>query len=310
MGKNACMVYTNDSINRLDYYVNYTNPFGFTTIIENQGFVNHHGIVDAGGMHFGFNKNYGFCRFDGSRNFPSGGKPISYPIENWVRDIRSSTYPHIIGALHSFRNEICWTVALEGSTTPNAMLFYDYMQDTWRRKDFIAYYIAPIVISTDLTWTKLTTDLGATDWLSQGNLRWSDLVNETQDLSFSATNGKLYYHGTEGDDGSALDGYRIEPVLDFGRPNDRDLLLEIWFNFVEIGDYSLYVYHRSGDTVGECKGAAWVALDEVSCNSPGNAVTRLADTNRFHQIKWGTDAAGEPFVVNKIEFKYEPEGRY
>ncbi|GAG09658.1 unnamed protein product, partial [marine sediment metagenome] len=88
------------------------------------------------------------------------------------------------------------------------------------------------------------------------------------------------------------------------------LLLEIWFNFVETGNYSLYVSHRSGDTVGECKGAAWVALPEVSCDDPANAVTRLAENNRFHQIKWGTDGANEAFVVNRIEFKYAPQGRY
>ena len=310
MGNNACFVYSDSSINRLDYYADYTNPFGMTTIHENEGFVNHHGIVSARGMHFGFNKNYGFCAFDGSRNFPAGGNPVSQDIENWVRDIKSSSYPHIIGSHYPFRNKILWTVALEGSDTPNAILSYDYLENAWTRTDLVAHYISPIVVATDVTWTKLITELGYTDWTSTGTLRWSDFIDETPYFAMSATDGKLYYYGTEGDDGSAWDGYRVEPVLDFGSKNDKDLLLEIWFGLVETGDYSIYVHHRSGNTVGECTGNTWTVMDEVSCDDPANAVCRLSKLGRYHQIKWGTDAADEPFVTNQIEFKYVRQGRY
>jgi hypothetical protein len=309
MGRNACAVYSDNSINSLDYYVDYTNPFGFTTVVSDQGFVNNVCLVEVNGVHYGFNKNYGFCVFDGTRNFPAGGRPISFPIENWIRDIRSSSHAYIVGVPNTYRHEILWTVALEGETTPNAILVYDYVQNTWTRHDFTARFLHPITSATDVTWTSLG-NLGYTTWASMGNLRWSDLVNETPDIAFANTDGKLYYIGTEGKDGSAMDGYRVEPILDFGDANRRDLLLEIWFNLVEVGNYSLYVYHRSGDTVGECNATGWTALDEISCDSPAEAVTRLATSNRFHQIKWGTDAASEAFSVNRIDFKYEPQSDY
>ena len=310
MGKNACFVYTNNSSNRLDYYANYVTPFGFTTVLENQGFTNHHSILDIGGVHLGFNKNYGFCAFDGSPNFPLGGRPLSWDIENLVRDIRAGYYNKIVGAINPFKNEVAWAVPLEGSAVPNAVLFYNYVEKKWRRKDITANYLAPAVIGTNLTWTMLVNDLGYTTWSDLGNLRWADLVNETPDLMFSATDGKLYYNGTEAYDGSAWDGYRIEPILNFGDKNDKDLLEEIWFNLSEVGDYNLYCYYRGGDTVGECKAASWTALTEMSCNSPANPVIRPAVTNRYHQIKWGTDGADEPFVVSEIEFKYVPQERY
>ena len=310
MGNNACFVYSDSSINRLDYYENYTTPFGFTTVHENEGFVNHHGIVSARGMHFGFNKNYGFAAFDGSRNFPAGGVPVSYDIEDWIRDIKSPTYPHIIGAHYPFGNKILWTVALDGADTPNAILVYNYVQNTWSRIDTVAHYIAPIIVATDVTWTKFITELGYTTWSSTGNIRWSDLLDENPYFAMSATDGKLYYYGTEGDDGGAWDGYRVEPILDFGEPHNKDLLLEIWFGLVETGNYNIYVYHRSGNTVGECGGNTWTGLDEVSCNDPANAVCRLSETGRYHQIKWGTDSADEPFVVNQIEFRFVRQGRF
>jgi hypothetical protein len=310
MGKNACFVASANSINRLDYYANYVTPFGFTTVVENQGWTNHHSIIDIGGMHLGFNKNYGFCAFNGSPDFPLGGRPISYDIENWIRDIRAGYYGAIVGAVNPFKNEASWTVPLDGSSTPNTVLSYDYVERKWRRKDIVARYIVPATISTDLTWTMLINNLGYTTWSDLGNLRWADLIDETPDLMFSPADGKLYYNGTEADNGSAWDGFRIEPIMDFGEPNNRDLLLEIWFNLAETGSYSLYCYYRGGDTVGECKAAAWTTLPEISCDSPSNAVTRLAETNRFHQIKWGTDVADEPFIVSEIEFKYVTQGRY
>jgi hypothetical protein len=77
-----------------------------------------------------------------------------------------------------------------------------------------------------------------------------------------------------------------------------------------VGNYSLDVYYRGADTVGGCEGAAWLQLDAVSCNTPSNAVCYTAQNNRYHQLKWGTDAANEAFSVNAIEFKFVPQGNY
>lgn len=307
MGRNACFVYCKDSINRLDYYPDYSSPFGFTTILENQGAANHHSIVDVGNQHFFLNRNYGFCSYNGGNQII----PISRDIENWVSGIRESYYPHIIGQALPFRNRVAWTVPLEGSTTPNAILLYDYFEKKWERRDIACRYLAPMVISTDLTWTKLTTDLGFTTWADMGNLRWADLVTETPVIALSGTDGKLYYLGTEANETAAWDGYRVEPMMNFGKPNNKSVLEEIWFSLADVGDYSLYVYYRGGDTEGALKAANWTATDEVDCNSPNEAVCRLNNVTkqayRYHQIKWGTDGADEPFVVNQIEFRYVPE---
>jgi hypothetical protein len=305
MGRNACYVYGENSIVRMDYYPSYSIIFGLVPIVDNFGAVSHHSIVDAGNMHYFFNRDLGFCEFNGQNI-----TPINYDIENLASSIRSSYYGHIVGTFVAFKNEIAWTVPLEGSSTPNAILYYNRYNKIWRREDKTAHYIHPAIVGTNLTWTMLINDLGYTTWQSLGNLRWMDLISETPELMFANTDGKLYYSGGESNSGSAWDGYRIEPVMDFGRPNDKDLLEEIWFDLIETGNYNIYCYYRGGNTVGECTSATWEALPEVSCNSPASAVTRLAKTNRFHQIKWGTDAATEPFVVTGIEFKYVPGGRY
>jgi hypothetical protein len=301
MGRNACYIYCENSIIRMDYYPNYSIIFGLVPVVDNFGAVNHHCVVDAGNMHFFFNRDLGFCSFNGQTI-----TPINYDIEDLASSIKSGYYSQIVGALAAFKNEIAWTVPIEGSSTSNAILYYNWVTNQWRREDKIAYYIYPATIGTDLTWTKLTTNLGYSTWTDLGNLRWSDLISEVPELMSANTDGHLYYTGGE----STTDGYRIEPVMDFGRPNDKDLLEEIWFDLTDVGSYSLYCSYRGGSTVGECTSASWEALPEVSCNSPATAVIRLAKTNRFHQIKWGTDAASEPFTVAGIEFKYVPQGRY
>ena len=97
-------------------------------------------------------------------------------------------------------------------------------------------------------------------------------------------------------------------MIDFGNPYDRELLSEIWFGLAAKGSYNLYCYYRGGDTEAECAAADWTLLDSLSCNSPDNAVIYLSQNNKLHQIKWGTDSANEPFVVNSITYKYVRQG--
>jgi hypothetical protein len=123
--------------------------------------------------------------------------------------------------------------------------------------------------------------------------------------------GHVYLDSSESNLGAAWEGYRTEPIMPLPlQGNKRSLLLEIWFSIAALGNYSLYVYYRGGDTVGECETSGWTALAEVSCDTPSNAVCYLAENNRYHQIKWGTDAASEAFSVNAIEFKFVPQGEY
>jgi hypothetical protein len=310
MGSNACFVYCEDSVNRLDYYANYSTPFGFTTMVDGQGFTNDHSIVNENSNNYGYNRNYGFCVYNGGNQL----LPISMDIENWVRDITLSSTPYVVGTSRPYRNSIVWTVPLEGASSPNALLIYDYVERKWTRRDITCHYVAPFVNATNVTWTKLTTEMGYTTWTSLGALRWVDLFNETPSIAVSATDGKLYSLTSESDATAALDGYRVEPALSFAGLNNHSTLLEIWFSIVSGGDFSLYVYYRGADTETELRAANWIACDEVSCNEPTNAVCRLdgvdVKSNRLHQIKWGTDAKDEQFIVNQIEFKYEMEARY
>jgi hypothetical protein len=155
----------------------------------------------------------------------------------------------------------------------------------------------------------MATEMGYSTWSAAGGLRWTDLVSEKSAIATSATDGKLYALATE----TSVDGYRVEPAISFAG-GSYSILLEIWFSIVSGGAYNLYVYYRSGDSDSEISSASWTALDEVSLNNPKNAVCRLNNVTkksaRFHQIKWGTDVAGEFFSINKVEFVYQSESRW
>jgi hypothetical protein len=140
-------------------------------------------------------------------------------------------------------------------------------------------------------------------------MRWGDLVSSLPYLISANSDGHVYTETGESDAGSALDGYRVEPILSLGE-TQRALLLEIWFGLSAIGNYKLYVYYRGADTAAACESQPWTSIDEVSVNSPSNAVCYTAQNNRFHQIKWGTDSASEPFSVNAITFRYAEQGDY
>jgi len=310
MGTNAFFVYCENSINRLDYYTNYATPFGFTTTVDGQGFVNHHSIINENGLNYGYNTNYGFCAYDGGRALI----PIGTEIENWTKSIRYQYANLIVGASLPYANSLIWTVPLEGSSIPNALLIYDYVERKWTRRDFEATYISRFINATNVTWTKLTTEMGYTTWESLGALRWADLIDETPTIGCSSTDGKLYSLTSESDAGSDYDGYRVEPALSFGGFNTYSILSEIWFSIVYGSSFNLYVYYRGADTEIELRTAKWIALEEVSFNSPKDAVCRLNNSDltakRLHQIKWGTDAENEQFVVNQIKFYYDFAGRY
>jgi len=310
MGMNACYLYGDNSIDRIDFYPNYTIPFGITNRVVGAGFVNQQCIVDAGGRHFGFDRKYGFCEYRGGTEFPFGGRPISDPIEEECAAINTAYYPHIIGKFLRQQQVVVWVVPYSGETTPNKFFIFDTVTGQWTIEDKAAWFIDTWVLSTTTTWQNLI-DLGYTTWADFGTQMWGDFVTETPRLVLSGEDGQIFYRGGEDDAGSDFDGYRIEPVLDFGSPEDKDLLLEIWFALSNgVGNYNLYVSYRGGNTVGEVTNKSWTPLSEVSANSPSNAVVYLAQANRYHQIKWGTDSKNETFEVSAIEFKYVRQGRY
>lgn len=313
MGMNACFIYGENSISRLDYYASYSTPFGMTSMVLGQGAANHHSIVSTGDSHFFFNKNYGFCEYKGGSQFPYGGKPISEDIEDKIATISSNYYGHLIGKFIPHRNEICWAVPLDGAAVPSHLLYYHIIDKTWRLEDKIMRFLDNWVIFSSFTWNNLITALGGTGakWEdAPAGAKWVDYITSQTEVVMQNTDGFLYYLGTDSDLGSDLDGYRTEPIMDFGDAHELDLLTEIWFKLSQYGDYSIDISYRGGDTEAELARASWIALGSVSCKSPDQAVLYCDQMNRLHQIKWGTDKASEPYSVNAIEFGYIPQARY
>lgn len=306
-GSNSCFLYGKQSIDSIDYYVNYETPFAIRNLVSNHGCESHHSIVDIGSAHLLFNKDYGFTPYSGGAEFPAGGRPISEKIENLIAGINPIYYNLIVGTFIPNTRETCWAVPLEGSSYNNTLLYYDIRTGDWHRKDINAGYIDSWTLNTTITWNDLAA-LGYSTWNDFGTMRWSDLVGSTPFFVHGNTGGHVYIDSTEENVSAAWDGYRTEPIISLG--NERSLLLEIWFSLAKTGNYNLYVYHRSGDTVGECEASPWTTLNEVSCSNPDNAVCYTDKLNRYHQIKWGTNGGSEPFSVNAIEFKFVPQGRY
>ena len=315
-GPNNCFLYGKNSIDRIDYYSAYLTPFGITNMITGQGAVNHHSIVSTGYAHFFYNSSYGFVEYRGGVELPYGGKPISEPIENILTTINTSYADQIVGTFLPSRNEIAWTVPLYASATNNYILFYNIQTGQWRMEDKIANFVYAMRSWADFTWNDLVVALGGTGslWTAAGSKRWADYAAERYDsLVLSNTDGHLYEYSSETDNGSDFDGYRIEPMLNFVK-NDKSVLNEIWFNFAERGLFSLDVYYRQGDNVGDINATAWTSVGSLSTDNPANAViytpSSMHKAVRYHQIKYGCDAKNEAFSINSVQFRYVPEGRY
>ena len=312
-GSNSCFLYGSDSICSIDYYANYLTPFAIRNMQPYQGAVNHHSIVDTGGRHFLFNKNYGFCEYRGGNDFPYGGRPISYDIENIIGTIDPTYYPRIVGTFSPKTSEIIWSVPLDNSVTNNRLLFYNIVTGNWRQETKVASYVDIWRLFSTLIWDGATLDLadmGIVYWSDFNQSTISSLVNKGTYTVYANTDGSLYYSASEGNDIINFEGYRIEPILNFEFNDENSLLEEIWFSLTDTGPFNLKVSYRGGNTVSECEEASWETLDEIDCYTPTGTVTYLSKFNRYHQIKWGTDYINQKFGVNAIQFKYVPEGKY
>ena len=309
MGNNRCFLYDDKAISSIDYYPDYSTPFGLTTLVTNGGGAGHHSIIATGGRHFLFSSQYGFCEYHGNTQFPANGAPISDPIESIIATINQNYYGSIVGTFLPQTNSLAWTVPLYGVADPSHILIYDLLTKNWTIENKQARYIDNWFVTSNLIWNNLA-GLGYTTWEDFGNLEWGELISSAQQLVLGNTDGKLYYSTGDSDDGADYEGYRIEPVINFGQTGRRALLLEIWFSIVSGGDFKINLWHRSGDTVYETINGGWTELSGIDCNNPNNAVAYLSETNRFHQIKWGTGKQNERFGVNEIVFKYVPQGQY
>jgi len=307
MGQDRAFIYCEKSINQLVYYPDYELPFRLNTVVADQGTASPHSIVTVGNSHYMFNAGYGFCEYRGGNEFPSGGRPISEDIESDLQAINTTYYDLIVGTFVPMTREIVWTVPLIGATTPNRLLFFNVDTRQWRFEDKVMRSVDNWKAFTGYTWNNLITDLGGTGAIfsSAGTRAWSYYASERQRLMYGNTDGQVYHHSGETLDGSALDGHRIEPILDFGSAEVNTFLKEIWFDIGNVGDWSIDVSWRGGDTVGEVEAASWTAMPSLSINSPSRPIVNVAQNARLHQIKWGTDGASELFEVHGITLKYD-----
>lgn len=307
MGHDRCYIYCENSIQQLVYYADYSAPFRCYTVVQKQGSVNHHSIINLGDRHLLFNRNYGFCEYRGGNNFPYGGLSISDSIEDVIQSINADYYNLIVGAFIPLTKEAVWTVPLESSSTPSHLLFYNIETKQWRIEDKSMRYVDSWRLVENYTWNDLITDAGGagSDWSGVQSNPWAYYCSTYQRFVYANIDGHLY--NRDGDDlnGANIDGYRIEPAMHFGREFNYKLLKEIWFGIAKSGNFSIDVYHRSGDTMGELIGESWTPLNSISCNDNNRPVVHCDKNARYHQIKWGTDLKDEKFRVTDIVFKYE-----
>ncbi len=307
MGYNKMFIYSDNSTHQLVYLQDYATPFRCYTVNPKDGCTGHHSIIQWDNKHFLFNKNKGFCVHAGD------GKhiPISQDIETDIQDINSTYYDLIVGTVVPLTNQLVWAVPMSGEATPTHLLFYNLESGQWQREDKAMRYVDNWSAYPNYTWNDLVTELGSgAVWSDAGAHTWAYYASARQRLVYANTDGKLYTHSSEALAGSALDGYRIEPVVWLPDKKTKSTLQELWFGLTQSNNCNIDVYYRGGDTAGEITAASWTSLGTVSHNSPALPMLKVAQANRGHQIKWGTDAASERFQVNSIEFRYIDQGEY
>lgn len=304
LGTDRCYVYSEDSIHHIIYYPDFTTVFRIFTVVHGQGAVNHQSIVSDGVYHYLFNKSYGFCAYDGGRQLV----PISDAIEEDIEGINTNYYNLIVGTFKPLTREIVWTVPTDNATTPSSFFIYNIDTKNWTKEDKTARYVDNWLLYESTTWNDLITQLGGTGatWEGAIDKKWSHYMAENQEIVFGNTDGKLYNHTGESLAGSALNGYRVEPVLNFSGGASFDFLKEIWFNISYSANFSIDVWLRSGNTVGEIEQASWTSVGSISCNDSSLPKIDVDQNARLHQLKWGTDAADEPFRVREIDFRFTP----
>lgn len=313
---NSCFLYGSDTISVIDYYPNYMTPFAIRTQVPGQGSTNHHSIVDTGGRHFLFNKNHGFCEYRGGVEFPYGGRPISYDIEDKVSSIDPTYYALIYGVFFPKTNEVAWAVPLNGSTQNNHILYYNIITGSWRIENKPAWCLDNWTVFSNLIWDGVSLDLAdisITLWSDFGYSSMSNLISQDTSFVFANNDGNLYYIGSE-ENYIILnfDGYRIEPIVNLSGNGDKSFLQEIWFDITEYGPFEIDVSIRGANTVTECENSAWTKVGGIRCTDQTNTVVypNVEDSYKYHQVKWGTPYSNQRFGVNGIELRYEPEGRY
>jgi len=298
LGHNTGYLFSEEDITRMDYSSSSGPVFTAIRILRGWGSVNHQAIVSDGINLYTFDKNRGFYKFNGV----SEPIVISDDYEGMINRIPSAYYNLITGKIIPFTNEIAWNIPVDSDSTPSIIIFYNTKTGQWRHENKAARALDTWRTFSSMTWNDLivlTDDV----WPTQHT--WSWYLNEAPSLVFGNSDGQLYSSTSEGDNASAWEGYRIEPVLPIADGKQFIDIKEIWLNIAEKVNASIDFYWRGGDTVGEVEQEAWTSIGSISMNSPDDPVIYPNKMARLPQIKWGTDLKSEPFSINEIRIGYE-----
>lgn len=289
IGLDRFYAYTPDSILEIIYKANYQTPFTIREIKNSFGLVESNALVSAHGVHFAYDRNVGFYVFDGVNS-----KIISHDIDGTVKNINMAYdidqyFRHMSGAHSEITREVAWCYSTNGASN-SGVLYYNYKTGSWRKSTSGLRFIAS----------------GYTQNYKGRPRRL---------LAMKTNDSNLYYDGfNTSEAGASYDAYRVEPVLNFSGMK-KSLLLEVWFDSVRnLSAGTLDVYYRGASTVGQLVTLSWTALGTATLASPGYLVVYPANgvnvNNRYHQIKWGTDATDDLFSIREIKFNYVPQGMY
>ncbi len=306
LGANAAYLYGAESICRIDYYPGAAIPLGITQTVSGHGSVNHHSIVNDGFANYFFDKNYGFIKYQGEYGIKKENI-ISLDIQPIIETISSNYQNLIVGTILPFTHEICWSVP-SGSATNNLLLFYNTRTGQWRQQQFTATYVDVWTPYTSYTWTDLDTAYSTWSAAAAALGSWGLVTRQLPYLVFAYTNGHLYTNSGEDNDGINITAARQEPVLDFGLPNRKKRVLEVWFDFPAASSFDdFYVAWSTGDSLANMS-AVEVLKSTIDTDS-SNAVIYMDKTARFHQPQWFR-TGDDQFSVNEIRIKYQVQGEY
>lgn len=292
LNNNRLFVYARDSIAEIKYTANYSSPFSIKRIMSGYGALCNNCIIGLAGLHFFYDRNNGFCSFDGANIYP-----LSKTIQEIVDSIDPIQLPafgggtygeqyDMPGAYNPRTNEIVWSVSYN-ATTNTDVLYYNIMSNSWRKDPIAAKSIYSVYEE------------------GSGSYKTTYFVNDGEI--------KYNYYSTS-NSGTTYTAYRIEPVLNFGGEN-KTLLNEIWARPVAstVGE-EIDFWYRGGDSVTQLEAQSWTSYGSFRTDTADPNVVRspkgLNTNNRYHQVKWGSDSTGALFSIEKIEFKYVPQGRF
>ncbi len=291
-----CPLYHQHSVMGVDFYegAETTACFGITDVVSDAGPISPYSVVDALGAHYFFTRDMGFCRFAGGTQL----EPISEEIRNLIDTVHRTYANQVVGTFDRVNKRIIWTVPLYGSTTMSHLLIYYPLTQTWEILDYVAYYVDYWQIYTSAKWSDFDGIVA-----NYGDRYLSEYTSANSKVVFANTNGHIYNLGGNDKAGSALDGYRVEPVLDNGDATRMDTILEIIFHCSLGGDFNLNLQYKVGDTPEECWNASWSTAITQNMAPSGQSyiVFKPLFSGRCWTMRYGTDGANEKFGIDKIE---------